>query len=84
MDANGEIQHRLRLVRLSNVPDAHWVIYEGLISLARNPINCFSANDSPVEFFLNVNKYTGDIEIKSKLPINKRQISTKAPFSRLS
>ena len=80
MDANEEIQNRLRLVRLSDGPDAYWVIYEGSISIARNPVDCFSVNDSPIEFLLHINKHTGDMEIKPKPTLNKRQPSAKTPF----
>lgn len=65
MATQQEMPHRLQFLRLSDVPDESWYVYEGLLSLAPNPVDCFRQNDYPIEFFLNVNKYTGEIEVKA-------------------
>ena len=64
MATQQEMPHRLRFRLLSDVPDENWFIYKGHLSLAANPVDCFRENDNPIEFFVNVNKYTGEIEVK--------------------
>lgn len=66
MATQEEMPYRLRFMQMSKVPDQNWFVYEGLLSLAPNTVDCFRVNDVPLEFFLNVNKITGQIEVKSK------------------
>ena len=61
-----EMPHRLQFSLISEAPEESWFVYRGQLTLAPNAVDCFRPNDDPIEFFLNVNKYTGQIEVRLK------------------
>jgi hypothetical protein len=66
MPKQEEMPHRLRFIRISEMPNDNWFVYEGFLSLAPNPVDCYRGDDSPLEFFMNINKFNGDVEVKVK------------------